>query len=187
MASMTITEALAEIKTIGKRIVKKRDFIGQYVARNDAIRDPFEKDGGSAVVMGREMQALADLELRIVRLRLAIQEANHRIEVTVQGVTKTLAAWLTWRKEVAPGRQQFCATLRQGLAKMRKDAQAKGLTVGAAGAVASVSGAEVPQNITVNLDEKALAEESEQLETILGELDGQLSLKNATELITIPD
>lgn len=184
-STLTITEALAEIKTIGKRMEKKRGTIGQYIARNDRIRDPFEKDGGSEKVIGAEMQGLVDLEARLVRIRLAIQAANHRIEITLGGVTRTIAGWLTWRKEVAPQRQAFLSSLTNGIVRIRKDAQQKGVTVGAS---ASVNvGPDTTENIVINVDELALMQEAETLTTTLGDLDGQLSLKNATELITIED
>ena len=37
---LTITEALAEIKTIGKRVEAKRTFINGILWRPEAIRDP---------------------------------------------------------------------------------------------------------------------------------------------------
>ena len=40
-------------------------------------------------------------------------------------------------------------------------------------------------DVVINLDEKALADELEGIETTLGTLDGQLSLKNATTVITV--
>src|SRR6185436_1338276 len=184
-STLTITEALAEIKTLGKRMEKKRGTVGQYIARNDRIRDPFEKDGGSAKVLAAEMQSLIDLETRLVRIRLAIQAANHRIEITLGGMTRTIAGWLTWRKEVAPQRQAFLAGRTNALVRMRKDVQQKGMTVGASASV--TVGPDTTENITIAVDEFALMQESETLTTVLGDLDGQLSLKNATELITIED
>ena len=82
---ITITEALAEIKTIGKRIASKQAFIGQYLARQDGVRDPLEKDGGSAEVIKRERQAIGDLETRIITLRQGIQHANDETKVSVVG------------------------------------------------------------------------------------------------------
>ena len=49
---MTITEALAEIKTIQKRIDKKREFILHHTYRQHTLRDLLEKDGGSPKVVG---------------------------------------------------------------------------------------------------------------------------------------
>lgn len=179
---MTITEALAEIKTTEKRIAKKREFVGQHLARDERLRDPFDQDGGSVQIVARELQAVQDLEQRRVVLRLRIQEANQRIMVVVGSMTKSLAEWLVWRREVAPNRQQFLRTVSQTLEKGRKDAQQKGMTLVGAGANVQVGGTQTI-NVFVNVNERALAEEIERLEQILGDLDGQLSLKNATETI----
>lgn len=184
MATLTLTEALAEIKTIGKRITKKQDYARVLIARDERIRDPLEKQGGSVVGLAAELQSIRDLEERIILLRTRIQAANHRIRVTVQGEMRSLMEWLTWRKEVAPPRQRFIGAMIASIASVRKEAQQKGLIVAAAAAVQS-SGDGKPAQILVNLDEAALNAEAERLELILGELDGQLSLKNATETIEV--
>lgn len=176
---MTITEALAEIKTVGKRITKKREAISGYVARQDNLKDPLANEGGSVEFIKRERQGVADLEARIVDLRAKIAAANAKTLVAVNGTSRSLADWLTWRREVAPGVQQFLDSLRGGLDNLRKQVAAKGL--GIVNATATVNTAEVrPTDVWVNISEKELAEEIEGLETVLGTLDGQLSLTNAT-------
>lgn len=178
--AMTITEALAELKTIQKRIDKKREHIGGYLMRQDAFKDPLEKDGGSPTVIKRERQAIDDLDRRRVAIRLAIQAVNQRTAVTVEGETRMLADWLTWRKEVAPGAQQFLKSLRAGIDSMRKQAMAKGASV-----VSTATDAAKPADVIVNVDEGELARDAERIEMVLGGLDGQLSLKNATVLIEV--
>lgn len=179
---MTITEALAEIKTTGKRITKKREAISGYIARQDNLKDPLAADGGSVEFIKRERQAIRDLEGRIVELRAKIAAANARTTVTVEGETRSVADWLTWRREVAPGTQQFLSGLRGGLDNLRKQVAQKGL--GVLNATATVNTAEVkPTDVWVNISEKELADEIERLETVLGTLDGQLSLTNATTAI----
>jgi len=42
-----------------------------------------------------------------------------------------------------------------------------------------------PNDVVVNIDERALGSELESIEDILGQLDGQLSLKNATVFVEI--
>ena len=37
---ITITEALAEVPTIGKRIAKKQQFVQDFLARQAIVRDP---------------------------------------------------------------------------------------------------------------------------------------------------
>src|SRR5216117_1550011 len=124
---MTITEALAEIKTIGKRIAKKRESISGYIARQDNLKDPLGSEGGSVEFIKRERQAIRDLEERIVELRAKIARANATTIIAVNGDSRSVADWLTYRREVAPGQQQFLNGLRNGLDNLRKQVAAKGL------------------------------------------------------------
>ena len=176
---LTITEALAEIKTIGKRIAKKREGIQLYLARQEALKDPLAADGGSAEFIARERQAIDDLETRLVMLRAFIAAANARTPVTVAGVTRSVADWLTWRREVAPGQQAFLGQLRARVESVRQQAASKGYGVVSATAIAG-AGDLKPTDVWVNVSEQALAQEIEHLELVLGSLDGQLSLTNAT-------
>lgn len=175
---LTITEALAEIKTINKRLEKKRDFIKTYLWRQDALKDPHAADGGSAQLIKQERQAIKDLEARIVALRIAINKANTATPVVVNGDTRTIQEWLTWRRDVMPGEKQFLGTLREGLARMRQEAQRKGV-----GVFESDTPAKGGTDVIVNMNEMALAKEIETMEETLGILDGQLSLKDATVII----
>lgn len=182
--SITITEALAEIKTLGKRVAKKREGVTPFLWRQDQMKDPLEKEGGSVEFIRREMQAIEDLEARIVTLRAAIAKANAETTLSVDGSTKTIADWLTWRREVAPGRQQFITTLRNQIASARQQAQQKGL--GIVSASATVVNADVkPTDLLINISEGELTIEADHLEEVLGVLDGQLSLKNATTTIDV--
>lgn len=173
--AITITEALAEIKTIGKRIEKKREFIKGFLARQDGIKDPLEKDGGSFQAIARERQAIGDLENRLVSLRRGIQTANEVTSVTINGVSRSVADWLVWRREAAPLHRDFLNHLRNALNGVREQAKRNGAAMISAAAVA-----EKPTDFIVNINEQELAEEIETLEDTLGQLDGQLSLKNAT-------
>lgn len=178
MKETTITEALAELKVIDKRIDTKRLAIGQYVVRQEIVKDPLEKDGGSVTYIERERQAVKDLEDQKVAIRRAIQAANVATDVTVNGVTRTIADWLVWRRDVSPKALAFIKTLSQNLNNIRSEQMRKGVKVVAAGETAG------NQDIVVNINEQKLAEEIEQHEATLGTLDGLLSLKNATVTIT---
>lgn len=189
---MTTTEALAEIKTIGKRLASKREFVTNYLLRHEEIRDPLGADGGSAQHIQRERQAIADLEQRVVDIRCAIADSNANTKITVGGSTRSVTAWLAWRKEVAPGAGNFLRDLRNRIEQVRQ-AQARGqvprtdprLAALAVQATAITNQKDKPPEIIVNLDERELAKQSEAHEEILGQLDGQLSLKNATTEIRI--
>ncbi len=176
--ALTITEALAEIKTIGKRLIAKRAFIAQNLARMDGLKDPLEKDGGSVDVIERERQAITDLETRIVALRRGIQRANTETPITIDGTVKTIADWLTWRRDVAPETKKFLMGIQGSIQQIRQQARTKGQNI-----VGSGSEATAPSDIIMNLNEGDLAHDIEEMENILGQLDGQLSLKNATVII----
>ncbi len=177
---LTMTEALAELKTIGKRIEKKREYVGTFLCRQDGIKDPLEKDGGSVEALKRERQAIADLETRHVLIRTSIQKKNQETPITIGDTTKTIAEWLTWRKEIAGGAQSFVNKMRQQIQNARNQAQQKGWGVVTPGAPASA-----PTDLVVMVDESELAASAERFESILGTLDGQLSLKNATVMIDV--
>lgn len=176
--SITITEALAEIKTIGKRLEKKRANVLQFLARQGGIKDPLEKEGGSVAFVAAERQSIADLGNRIVMLRRGIQIANEKNTVTIAGVTRTIADWLIWRRDVAASEGSFYGQLRNQINTVRAQAQKNGSVVVPAGAQATS-----PADFVISLDEKELASQIEAHEEMLGTLDGQLSLKNATTQI----
>lgn len=174
--ALTITEALAEIKTINKRLAAKRQFVTQYLWRSEAFKDPL--DGGSQVVIQRERQAIADLEQRIVDLRIAIDKANNDTPIAINGTTRSIQEWLSWRRDVAPGHQVFLNQMRDNVARIRREAAQKLL------AVNDAEGKGKPNDIVLNINESQLAAEIERMEETLGALDGQLSLRNATVIIT---
>jgi len=176
MGKLTITEALAEIKTINARIVKKREAAARYLARDARLRDPLEGDGGSAEFIKKERQAIGDLEQRIVGLRCAIQSANLSKTLEIGEMTRSVSAWLNWRREISQGAKGFLNGLVNGLNQVRQQALKQGLNLtdketGQAG------------DIVVALNERQLAKEVEMMEQTLGDLDGKLSLLNATTTI----
>ncbi len=177
---LTITEALAEIKTIDARIGKKREFIAASLYRQDQLKDPYEKQGGAATVIAQERQSIADLSERKIALRRAIQRANEDTQVLVGSATRSIADWLVWRREVMPGQRDMLASFAMGLRTIRAEANRKGMAVVTTGDLATT-----PTDLIINIDEKLLAEQIEELESVSGSLDGQLSLKNATVTITL--
>lgn len=173
MPEMTITEALAELKVIDKRIRAKCEFIGQYAMRLEALKDPLEREGGSVSAIQRELQAIGDLEENQVSIRRAIQKVNETTQVTVGKTTRSIADWLVWRRDIAPRRKDFTAQIRTGIDRHRAEALKRG-------AQATGPDAAKPGDLVVNLNEQDLARQQEELEATLETLDGQLSLKNAT-------
>jgi hypothetical protein len=172
---MKITQALAELKTIKARVSKKRVNIANYLWRQDMMRDPHEKEGGSATFVERETQAVDDLEARYVAIRAAIALTNAAESISVNGTSKSVADWLVWRREIAPDLQRHLQAMSRSIAAARTKAQQADIEVRRTGEASSD-----PRDVIINISEKELAAEIEALETILGTLDGELSLKNAT-------
>ena len=134
---ITITEALAGIKTVSKRIEKKREFILNYLARPDGIKDPLEKEGGSHEAIMREAQAVGDLESRIIALRRGIGLANDKTTVEVGGVSRSVTDWLTWRRDVAPKHKEFLARVSATVKQIRDTAKKQGFQTLTPGATAT--------------------------------------------------
>jgi hypothetical protein len=186
MSTITITEALQEIKTIGLRLNKKRGSIGSYLAREARVRDPLEKDGGSEKFITEELQAINDLEKRIVAIRTAIQRSNLGASLTIGAMSFTVAEWLTWRREIAGNQKQFLHTVVNAIAGFRNEVQKKGgRVVGSAVAINEAIGVNDPPQIVVNIDERKVVKAQEEMEEVTGVLDGKLSLFNATTLIEV--
>lgn len=173
----TITEGLAELNTLRKRIDKKRESLGPYLARAEAIRDPLEKQGGSEAHIKAERQAIDQLEANYVDLRRRIAVANDNTSITVCGIAHSISEWLIWRREIAVYRGAWLTKMRSGIQQLRNKTQQRGGSMISASAIV---GDTKPDDIIVNIDEALLDKELEAHEEILGTLDGQLSLKNAT-------
>lgn len=180
---MTITEALAEIKTVTKRIESKRKFVGQYLVRGSDFKDPLEKEGGSQKNLEQEMQAIRDLEQRLVDLRRSISAANDATDITIEGVTKTIGDWIVWRREVAPNRERFLDGIQRSILSVRENQRYGNLK--SLNYRGDVGVSDKVTDIIVNVNEQEISKEIEQMKNILGQLDGQLSLKNATVMVDL--
>jgi hypothetical protein len=176
---ITITEGLQELKVISARVEKKHEFIMGFLYRQNNLRDPHEKNGGSAALIAIERQAIRDLENRKISIRKAINEANKTNTITVLETTRTIEEWLIWRRDVAPGEISRLDAMSRQLANVRADAFKKGL------GVTTSPSPDVTSDVVVNLNEAELAALREQYQETLLTLDGQLSLKNATITIEV--
>ena len=179
MAKVTITEALADIKTVNARLDKRREAVMRYFARDARLRDPLEADGGSVEFVKRERQAIADLEARIVAIRTAIQNVNLTTKLTVGNKTQTVSEWLNWRREVSTKAKGFLDQMAATIVNARNQANKN------SGRVQDSESTAKPGDIVIAVSEKQLSEEIEGMAQLLGELDGKLSLINATCTIEI--
>jgi hypothetical protein len=180
MPTLTISDALAEVQTIRRRIDQKQQLIAAYLLREAKYRDPLGAEGGSAAVLAREWASVRALHERTVLLRRLIQNAYERTLITFGEQTRSLADWLAWRREVSARRAGFLRTLSTRIRGARARAALH------ARAFPSESGRDKPADVIVHLNEQELAREAETLEELLGNLNGQLGLKNATITIDVP-
>jgi hypothetical protein len=139
-----------------------------------------ERDGGSIAAIISARQAIRDLHERSVSIRRAIQEANATNTITVEGETRSIADWLVWRREVAPKAKELLSQINSGITQIRQEAKKRDVKMVAPGSEPTSF-----NDLVVNVNEADLAKEIEHVETVLGSLDGQLSLKNATLVITV--
>lgn len=172
----TITEALAEMKTLAKRIAKKEEFITQYAVLPALMHDPLEKDGGSEAKVSAAVQAIEDMLKRMLAIRSAINAKNQEVTVEVLGETRTVSQWLTWRRDVAPIEAGMRSRV---LAHVQRQRQKLGHR-----AVDEKDDTPV-SNAKVVISEAGFSERSEKLQEILDTLDGKLSLTNAVTTVTV--
>jgi hypothetical protein len=190
--SMTITEALAEVPLAKKKIDQAESNILRYLARPDDRKDPHAEDGGSKKYVQSQLQAIEDTLSRLIRIRMSIAKANSGNKVTVgsqalnKEYTKTIEAWLIWRREVYPYQKRLYEQMTRRIDDERKGDRktAVGLdtSFGARRQIQAAKQFEYPgkADVTVEYDEKHLSVLIEGLEEVNGILDGRLTLFNST-------
>jgi hypothetical protein len=183
---ITNTEALAEIKTIENRIEKKSEFIETYACHSANLVDPLAKKGGSDKLIAEALQSIKDLQERLLALRAAIRSNNETTVIEVQGKKRTIADWLSWRRDVFAQQEASLKLLAKRITTVRQNIAGKSGSALARGSNQQVVDVG-PDSMTVYVDEKWLSDEIEMIGRINDELDGQLSLKNATTFVEIPD
>lgn len=172
MGQITVTEALAELKTLNKRIEKKRGFMLEHICRPDTVVDPLVSDGGQEKCWNEAWQSHEGLWKRYVDLRVAIQRSNLDTQVQVGVHTASVAFWLSWRRDQAAGIKEFRRALRRQPESMRAN-------------IRKQISQETKIDVICNVSELQLAEMEESHEELWGELDGKLSLLNATTFIDV--
>ncbi|MGL4557996.1 MAG: hypothetical protein ACRCV5_10865, partial [Afipia sp.] len=143
-------------------------------------KDPYEKDGGSEVMMKKEMQSLKDLRLRLIAIRSAIAVANTTIKLKIGEDERSIFDWLTWRREIYPTQIKYFRDLLEQLSRYQKQEHERPT-------VTNIPGSEKPVLVeyVYSIDRKTLQDHIDAIEEQHGKLDGLLSLKNATTEIEV--
>jgi hypothetical protein len=179
--TLTITEALAEIKLIPKKIAKKLDFIREHSLTYNNQPDPLKATGGREKHIKEYKQAITDLIRNYEIIRQKIMEANLKESVTILGETKTIYEWLVWKRETY--------TTQLNVAKLYQGVEAEIKRLATRPELYKKEGwkeGDLPTFVTVkpNINIEAYRKEVEKWDDIYNKLDGKLSLKNATITIT---
>lgn len=181
----SVTQGLAECKTLLARIAAKEKGIQSYLARQAIVIDPHAGEThneltGSAAFVAKELQSVHDMRIRYVDIRSAVHKQNDLtwINLTLPGgtrISKTVTGWLSWRKDLSAGEIQSLKTYRTLCDQARRESTRRDGKV-----VTQGQGAPSENDIVFHIDETWLAQKLDDLEYILGTLDGELSQVNAT-------
>lgn len=179
MEKITITEALSEVNLIKKKIIAKQSKIKEGLFRVEHLPDPFISEGGSASMIGRETQGIQDLNQRLARIRATISLANLTNNISISGDLRTIHDWLIWKREIAKDQIAFVSSVHKNV-KTHMDQSGKTPQV-----YKDTNDAVQIVKYVYNLDYAQWLKHDEILNEKLEQLDGQLSLKNATILVEI--
>ena len=172
MDKMTITEALAEIHIIDKRLAAKRNFVLDHAAVDSRLKGTIEEKQ-----VNQARQAIRDLEDRRLRIRIVIAKANAETAVTVDSVTMHTDEWLVWKREIYPHSVQHLKSLKSALDGAKNELRAllnKPLPDG-----------QPKPGLDFHVSPEGVAQELEDLQATYEKLDGKLSHKNAVIFVEI--
>lgn len=175
----TITEALAELKLIKKKVQQKQALLQGNILRAHHLKDPHESEGGTFERNKRELQSIMDLHKRYIAVKGSIFKANAETNLTIDDNTMSVNDWITWKREIANDEIKMFSTLH-GALKRDLDNAAKSMQ-----AYKDESGVAHLAQWIPNFDLGTLISEHEFRQTLLDKLDGKLSLINATVTIEV--
>lgn len=175
MRSITVSEALTEVKLIYRRISSAKEMAKQYATCPAKEIDPLAAEGKtSRDFVLAQINSIQDLVSNLTKIRSVIAAANAQTNMTIMGQTKSVQDWLKWKSESGP---QLLAALREiqsAVYESRQGGRLSALRTGAA-----------PADVRVNLDEHKLLDMISVNDEILTSIDGQLNLVNAQTFVTI--
>lgn len=179
MEKMTITEALSEINLLKKKVQAKEKAVSGLLVSAEHVKDPYADEGGTAKFLEKEFQSIGDFRRRLIKIRSAISKANLENEITLAETTMSIQDWLTWKREVAKEETSLintvCSTVKRFLDESTNKPQCYQDSEGK------------PQLLKLksNVDYAAFVRKQEKMTELFENLDGKLSLKNATIVVSI--
>lgn len=184
--NVTITEALATIKLVPKRINAKLQAARGYLIRERSTTDPLEKEGGSEAFVAATRQSVGDLIEDLVKMRTAVLGKSLSTELTImigeRTTTRTVQGWIIWRREAVPLLKEL-----QGLLAIACQSAEQNAIKLKARVVEDLGVGEGRHDILVTFHQTGFHKEVEELEMVLAKLDAELSRINATTTLSVPD
>ena len=162
MTKLTIHEAFAEIKLIESKIEKNLQEGLEYSSREAGYVDPLEKEGGSANFVVARLQAIRDLNDRLIAIKLAMEKANLEHAITIGDKTASVAQWLLFRR---------FTHYHNAVSKMLRQTRRLNPTT------------DNDEGFVINFNREELIKTDEKLSQVLSELDSKLSVFNALTVI----
>ncbi len=180
MESMTITEALSEINLIKKKAEKKTNTVLANLTKPKHAPDQLESQGGSKQFIKSEIQSIDDLYARQIRLKASIARANIDTQITVNGKTQSIHDWLIWKRDISQPNINFFSKIYTNVKMQIEGAQSRPQIY-----KDEKDGATKLLEIEPNVEYGEFLKRTEELQDTFDKLDGQLSLKNATVIVTV--
>ena len=174
---MTITEALAEIKLVEKKATTKMAFVRGNLVRAKHVTEA--QGGVSRETVAAEVQAISDLQKRLVAIRTGIAKANLETNIIIGERSNNIHGWLSWKREVAEKELSFYKDVFMTVKREMED------SVKNPRCWKDDKGEPHIVEFVTNLSYEEYAKKAEVAQDLLEKLDGQLSLKNATTVIKI--
>lgn len=176
LQKITITEALAEIKLITKKLESKGKFVTTNLTRYKHVPD---KIGDSEKKLNEEMQSINDLYKRMVKIRNVISKANLANTIKIADEEMPITDWLSWKREVAQGQKilylNIQSTLKREIDKVEMSPQG----------YKDADGNNKFFELVCNLSYPEYVTKTQEVQEKLDKLDGLLSLKNATIVVEV--
>lgn len=126
---MKIIEGLKKIKDLQRKFADITEKIKSHAADMDFETPAYENQKGQ---VSEWIQACRDIALEIAKLRVSIQKTNLETKVSIElggkQVTKSIAEWIHWRKDLAKGMEAVYRSLHDRGLKEGTIQQSNGTT-----------------------------------------------------------
>ena len=159
---MKLIEAMKELKTIEKRMVKNAEKVTEYASSLESERMQFDNEKEQKKEVSSLLQANEDLLTEYLRVKTAIEKTNLETKVDIEGKVHTISELLIVKRRMAKFMTNTYTSLNESKARNLK------------------SGRNDNPKTVVFFDEKKKNEKLEHWENLYERIDSRLEVVNAT-------